>query len=122
MKENPLRVRIDETYSIRKGILEGAVTAVEIMKRYNDYKELRDKIHEKRVKLAGLSESIRSSFNNLKNKRLPKLPPEYMEKKIIELREPVKKIKRVEVKKYDSPLDKEIAEIKRKIESLNFNY
>ncbi len=122
MKDSPLRVRIDETYSIRKGLLEGAVSSVEIMKKYNGYKELREKIRERRVKLAGLSDSIRSSFNNLKNKRLPKLPPEYMEKKIIEVRAPVKSVKRVEIKKYASPLDKEIDEIKRKIESLNFNY
>lgn len=122
MKDSPLRVRIDETYSIRKGLLESAVASVEIMKRYNDYRELREKIHERRLKLAGLNESIRSSFNTLKNKRLPKLPPEYIEKKVVEIRTPVKPVKRAEVKKYESPLDKEIAEIKRKIESLNFNY
>ncbi len=110
MEKNPLYIKIDASPSVRKEILESAVLSAQITKSYEDYKKLREKKHERRLKLIATMKKIRGSLNTLKNRELPKIPSERKQ----QIEETVVKKEKV----YVSDLDKEIMEIKKRLHDL----
>jgi len=127
MIEDPVFVKVENSSSFRRDILNGAVGTARALKSYEDLLKIRENKEKKIESLKKLVNSINKKFNELSEETIPSL--EDIEKEISG-----KKIKKEELKKilpktkvvkpdvhdeHKSDLDGEIQDIKIKLAKLN---
>lgn len=122
-EEDTTYVKIDNALQTRKQVLESAIDVTELMKRYESYKILRELKMKEMKKLEILVKKIRTEMNSYV-KNMPKI------KEVIEQeKKELKTLHQMEMHKTDKPvvvekehltgIEKEIEEIKAKLNQLN---
>jgi hypothetical protein len=110
-------VRVDGPIPTRKDILETAIDSAEILRDWESYKKHRATKLETYEKLVGVMRKIDREVNSLR-RHLPKMKEvEDLEKPVIKKEKKVEPTK-VEKKKFNSELDREIADIRGKLNNL----
>ncbi len=127
IEKNPVFVKLEDSSSLRRDILNSAVGTARALKSYEDLLKIREDKEKRIESLKKLVNNINKKFSELSEETIPAL--EDIEKEIsgktIKKEELKKSLPKTKVVKKDihgehvSGLDKEIADIKIKLAKLN---
>lgn len=122
-KQSDVHIQIEDPLALRKQILNTAINTAEILKHNEAIKEIHHRKRQYQKRLKDVFSEIEELKNNLE-RDLPKIreekeqpPPEYKPQPVTAKREIKAKVKKQRTP-HKAPLDREIDNIRRKLESL----